>query len=120
MASNRVSAMRLSMVSLYAGGCPGVAARVCAQPPQHPPVVPQRVIPLRRLDNLNVPGESRVPHDPAERLRADLSLADPLVPIDPRSAPGAGAGAVTAPKPMRSNHPAKFLTHSVKPPDIDA
>src|SRR5439155_25492578 len=96
MASNRVSAMRLSMVSLYAGGCPGVAARVCAQPPQHPPVVPQRVIPLRRLDNLNDPGESRVPHDPAERLRADLSLADPLVPIDPRSARGAGVVEVQA------------------------
>src|SRR5216110_1965500 len=90
MASNRVSAMRLSMVSLYAGGCPGVAARVRAQSPQHPPVVPQRIIPLRRLDNLNDLRESRVPHDPAERLRPDLALANPLVPIYPRPPRSAG------------------------------
>src|SRR5437660_10580743 len=90
MASKMASELRLNMVSLYAGGCPGVAARIRAQPPQHPPVVPQRIIPLRRLDNLNDPGESRVPHDPAERLRPDLALANPLVPIYPRPPRGAG------------------------------
>src|SRR6266550_308153 len=109
MASNRVSEMRLSMVSLYARGCQGVAARVGAQPPQHPPVMPERVIALRRFDNLNDPGEIRVPHDPAERLRPDLSLTNPLVPIHPRSRRSARVVEVQALKQIESNHVVEFL-----------
>src|SRR5438034_9445965 len=60
-------------------------ARVAAQPPQHAPVVPEGVVPLRRLDDLNHASEARLTHDPAERLGADLAFADPLVPIEPRS-----------------------------------
>src|SRR6266508_3618552 len=103
MASNSMSGMRLSMVSLYARGCPGVAARVGAQPPQHPPVMPERVIPLRRFDNLNDPGEIRVPHDPAERLRPDLSLTNPLVAIHARSRRRARVVEVQALKEIESD-----------------
>src|SRR5258705_10140333 len=85
MGSKGVGKMRRSMVSLSGRGCRGVAARVGAKPPQHPPVMPERVIPLRRFDNLNDTGEIRVPHDPTERLRPDLSLTNPLVAIHPRS-----------------------------------
>src|SRR5438876_3860061 len=111
MASNRVSVMRLSMVSLYAGGCPGVAARVRAQAPQHPPVVPQRVIPLRRFDNLNDPAEISVPHDPAERLRPDSSLGDPLMPVHPRSPLSAGVVEMQALKQVDPDHAVEFLPH---------
>src|SRR5216117_4137753 len=104
MASNRVSEMRLSMVSLYARVCPGVAARVGAQPPQHPPVVPQRVIPLRRFDNLNDAGQTGVPHDPPERFRPDLSFGDPLVPIHPRTECSAGVVEVQALKQLEPDY----------------
>src|SRR5213592_732916 len=120
MASNRVSEMRLSMVSLYARGCPGVAARVGAQPPQHPPVMPERVIPLRRFDNLNDTGEIRVPHDPAERLRPDLSLTDPLVAIHARARRGARVVEVQALKQIESNHVVEFLPHRLHPRQIVA
>src|SRR5437764_6647476 len=60
-------------------------ARVAAQPPQHAPVVPDRVVPLRGLDDLDHASEARVTHYPAERLGADLALADPLVPVQSRA-----------------------------------
>src|SRR5882762_10670402 len=120
MSSNRVSEMRLSMVSLYGRACPGVAARVGAQPPQHPPVMPERVIPLRRFDNLNDAGEIRVPHDPAERLRPDLSLTNPLVPIHPRSRRSARVVEVQALKQIQSNHEVEFFPHRLHPRQIVA
>src|SRR6184192_1963806 len=64
---------------------PFAGARVAAQPPQHAPVVPEGVVALRRFDNLNHRRQPRVAHHSPERLRAYGPLADPLVPIEPRS-----------------------------------
>src|SRR5258706_15968192 len=55
------------------------AARIRAQPPQHPPVVTHGIVALRRLDNLNHGPEARVPHDPPERLPPDRPLRHPRV-----------------------------------------
>src|ERR1051325_4957093 len=63
---------------------PFAGPRVRAQPPQHPPVVRDRGVPLRGLDDLDPASEARVTHYPAERLRPDLTFADPLVPVQPR------------------------------------
>src|SRR5437879_11226427 len=59
------------------------AARVGAQPPEHPPVVTDGIVAFRRLDNLNHRREPRVPHDAPERLRPDRAFADPLVAVEP-------------------------------------
>src|SRR5206468_109294 len=67
-------------------------ARVRAQPSEHPPVVPDRIAALRRLDDLDHPGEARVPHDAPERLRPDRPFADPLVAVQMR--PGRALGVV--------------------------
>src|SRR2546430_16773266 len=57
-------------------------ARIGAQPPEHPPVVTDRIFALRRLDNLNHRREAGVPHDAPERLRSDRSFTDPLVAVE--------------------------------------
>src|SRR5439155_1134082 len=61
-----------------------VGARVGAQPSQHAPVVPDRIVALGRLDNLNHSREACVAHDPSERLGPDLPFADPLVAVAAR------------------------------------
>src|SRR5207244_7716280 len=63
-----------------------VGARVGAQSAQHPPVVPDRIIALRRLDNLNHCREARLAHDPPERLGPDIPFAYPLAPVPRRAA----------------------------------
>src|SRR5439155_402872 len=82
-------------------GCrgPTVAAgatRVGAQPPEHPPVVTDRIVALRRLDNLNHRRETWVAHDASECLRADPPLADPLVAVEMRAAGALGVVQVQA------------------------
>src|SRR5438034_6308126 len=57
------------------------AARVRAQPLQHPPVVTDRIVTLRRLDNLNHVRQAHVPHDPPEWRGSDRAFADPLVAV---------------------------------------
>src|SRR5256886_6566982 len=59
---------------------------------EHPPVVPDRIAALRRLDDLDHPGEARVPHDAPERLRPERPFADPLVAVQMR--PGRALGVV--------------------------
>src|SRR2546422_740698 len=69
----------------YGCGHPDViarSARVGAQPSQHPPVVADRVVALRRFDNLNHSREARLAHDAPERLGADRPFADPLVAVE--------------------------------------
>src|SRR4029077_19336592 len=68
------------------------AARVGAEPPEHPPVVTDGIVALRRLDNLNPGREPRVPHDAPERLRPDRAFADPLVTVE--AGPGPTLGVV--------------------------
>src|SRR5690242_5013646 len=67
-------------------------ARVGAQPPEHPPVVVHRIVAFRRFDNLNHPGESRVPHDVPKRSVTNRALADPLMAVEP--GPGRSLGIV--------------------------
>src|SRR5687767_4192531 len=90
MASRMTSGMRLNMPPSYARHRPVVASRICAQTPEHPAVVPQRVVPLRRLDNLNDLGQARVAHDPPERLRPDSAFGDPFVAVYARPRHRAG------------------------------
>src|SRR6267154_2993685 len=72
------------------------ATRVGAQPPEHPPVVTDGIVALRRLDNLNHGREPLVPHDAPERLRPDRAFADPLVAVEPRPEPTLGVVEVQA------------------------
>src|SRR5438093_11614185 len=58
-----------------------VGARVGAQPSQHAPVVPDRIVALGRLDNLNHSREACVAHDPSERRGPDPPFADPLLGV---------------------------------------
>src|SRR5690242_15491986 len=67
-------------------------ARVGAQSPEHPPVVMDRVVALRCLDNLNHPRESRVLHDVPKRSGPHRALADPFMAVEPR--PGCPLGIV--------------------------
>src|SRR5438093_537728 len=120
MASNRVSEMRLSMVSLYAGGGVGVAAGIGSQPPQHPAIVPQWVIPLRRFDNLNDLAEIWVTHDAPERLRSDPPLADPFVAVHARSGRRPGIVEMQALKQLESDHPVELLPYRLDPRQIIA
>src|SRR6266487_1932847 len=90
MASKTLTRIRRSMVSFIRRRAPGVAARIGAQPSQHPPVVAERVIPLRSLDNLNDPHQVGIAHDVAKRSGAYATLGDPFVAVDARPTPGAG------------------------------
>src|SRR6267143_2253118 len=72
------------------------AARVGAQPPEHPPVVTDRISAFRRLDDLDHRGEARIPHDPPERLRPDRTFADPLVAVEMRAGRALGVVQVQA------------------------
>src|SRR2546425_8396184 len=68
----------------YAASRPAAGPRIGTQATQHPPVVPDRIVPLRRFDNLNYPDEARVPHNAPERVRSDGALGDPLVAVQMR------------------------------------
>src|SRR6266567_2453384 len=84
-ASNGVASSGMRSCVSYGFSGPFAGPCVRAQAPQHPPVVRDWVVPLRSLDDLDHASEARVTHYPAERLGADIALADPLVPIEPRS-----------------------------------
>src|SRR5213594_2471750 len=87
------------------------AARVRAQPPEHPPVVTDGIVALRRLDNLNHRREPRVPHDTPERLRPDRTFADPLVAIEPGPEPALGVVEVQALEMREPDLPLEPLPH---------
>src|SRR5438105_11448806 len=111
MATRSMSGMRFSMSPSYADSGARVAARVHAQAPQHSAIMPQRVISLGRFDNLNDSRQSRVPHDPAERLGPDSPLGDPLVAIHPRSAGSAGVIEMQALKQIEPDHAVELLPY---------
>src|SRR2546426_4184827 len=87
------------------------AARVGAQPPEHPPVVTDGIVALRRLDNLNHRREPRVPHDAPERLRSDRAFADPLVAVEMRPGRALGVVEVQALEMRVSDLPVELLPH---------
>src|SRR2546428_6806466 len=87
------------------------AARVRAQPPEHPPVVTDGIVALRRLDNLNHRREPRVPHVAPERLRPDRAFADPLVAVEPGPEPALGVVEVQAPEIREPDFPLEPLPH---------
>src|SRR2546427_9589180 len=71
--------------SLYCDRAPNVAPGISPQAPQHPAVVPQRVIALRGFDNLHDARQRWVAHDASERLCTDAAFRNPFVAIDARS-----------------------------------
>src|SRR5438105_7919550 len=118
MATRSMSGMRFSMSPSYADSGSRVAARVRAQASQHSAIVPQRVISLWRFDNLNDSCQSRVPHDPAERLGPDSPLGDPLVTVHPRSAGSAGVIEMQALKQIEPDHAVELLPHRLDPRQV--
>src|SRR5207245_6788098 len=90
-----------------------VGARVGAQSAQHPPVVPDRILALRRLDNLNHCREARIAHDPPERLGSDLPFADPLVSVQARAPRALGVVQVQALEQRETDGAVELIPHRV-------
>src|SRR5260370_15728077 len=111
---NRWRVVRKANISLsYVSNRPSAGPRVGTQAAQHPPIVSDGIVPLRRLDNLNHSHEAWVLHDASKGVGADSALGDPLVAIEMGCKRRLGVVEVQALEVLQANFLIEPVPHTI-------
>src|SRR6266566_3514583 len=102
---------RFTGLSLYSDRAAHVAPGISPQAPQHPAVVPQRVIALRGFDDLHHARQRWITHDASERLCTDAAFRNPFVAIDARPRRRSRVVEMQTPQELEADHASEFLPH---------
>src|SRR5437763_646976 len=88
-------------------------SRVGPQPPNHPPVGGEFVLPLRSLQNLRHLPELRVGHDSPKGGRSQRPLPDQLMPVPARAEGSFGVVEVDAAEQVEAKDPVPLVPYPV-------